>query len=75
MERLIQVGLMSTRVLGKVIYRDHQYSTFVEFYSIPYELMELKKVISKGDLLQLPAPGVEEKHLLDTMITLMTWPC
>ena len=29
-------------------------------------LMELNKVISKGALLQLPAPGVEEKHLLDT---------
>lgn len=28
--------------------------------------MELNKVISKGALLQLPAPGVEEKHLLDT---------
>ena len=29
-------------------------------------LMELNKIISKGALLQLPAPGVEEKHLLDT---------
>ena len=28
--------------------------------------MELNKVISKEALLQLPAPGVEEKHLLDT---------
>ena len=28
--------------------------------------MELNKVISKGALLQLPAPVVEEKHLLDT---------
>ena len=29
-------------------------------------LMELNKIISQGALLQLPAPGVEEKHLLDT---------
>ena len=27
-------------------------------------LMELNNIISTGALLQLPAPGVEEKHLL-----------
>jgi len=63
MERPLQVGLMSTRVLGKMIYRDLQSSTFVEFYSIPYELMELNKVISKRALLSCQPRSRREASL------------
>ena len=57
---------------GQSIYRDHLSSTSeflcnaISLYAESAYLMELNKVISKGALLQLPAPGVEEKHLLDT---------